>query len=219
MPGKLELPIELLVALAPDLVVADLLKPWSGGQAAPLGPWQGYLSGPCWSRSSSITRRLCSESLHHLRVSLPLGFDPQVVAAGLPNVLTLHFECQEPLGACSYEGARTLDISCNTACRQLCLGNILPGALIVPDGCRVYVDNALDNIVAFVGRLKGTHECVVGLNLHVGGWVDIETVFGHLTRVCAALPGVESLLLHIDASFEYAESGSAHIDLQAVAAL
>ena len=78
LQGKRKLQIEFLVALAPQLLVADLLEPWNSHETVPYGPYQRC--------GNSITRRLCAESLHHLRVRVPPGFDLQIIAGGLPKV-------------------------------------------------------------------------------------------------------------------------------------
>ena len=214
------LPIESLMVLAPQLLVADLLQPWS----IKLNPSWGI---NMWCPGNSITRRLCSESLHHLRARIPTGFEVATMAVGLPNVQTLHFECQAPLYHRHEKGGDcTLDISLSTACRQLYLGNILPRALIVPHGCQVYVEKHLHAISDAVRRLGGVYRCVVGLKLHLDltGYRDhtaghLESALRALPSVCAAFPGVKSLIMHINVAFDFAlRDGSPYIDLQAIAA-
>ena len=214
LQGKRKLQIEFLVALAPQLLVADLLEPWNSHETVPYGPYQRC--------GNSITRRLCAESLHHLRVRVPPGFDLQIIAGGLPKVQTLHFECQEPLDyLISGElGLRTLDISRNTACQQLYLGNILPGSLIVPHSCQVYLEANLHTMAQLLGSWDGIYRSVVGLKLHLNLDDDAEdeSVLQKLPKLCAAFPRVTSLIMHMESYFEAAFGKSGHIDLQALAA-
>ena len=213
--GKRELQIELLVALAPRLLVADLLQPWRTGQAAPYGQYRRH--------ANSMTRRLCCDSLHHLRVRITSGFDLRSIAGGLPKIQTLHFECQDPLDyyASGEVAPVTLDVSRNTACRQLCLGNIFPGSLIVPHGCQVYIEAKPQPMGDLLGSLNGTYRNVVGLKLHLGSYDDVEdeSVLGKLPQLCAAFPRVQSLILHINATYLCLFGESGHVDLQALAAL